>query len=112
LKTVAGRRDGNHDATQPWVKLILLNGFEVVAQVLDALADSRFVMLFHVLEERSPYRHFGGSMRGKAETEAENVCNVFLRECSSVPLGQSRQVGTGGFRRDRATGPLPLPSEP
>ena len=78
---------------QGGAKLILLNGFEVVAQILDTLPNSRFVVLFHVLEDRSPYRHFGRSMRGETKAEAKNVCDIFLRECSSVPLRQSREVG-------------------
>src|SRR6516164_6393346 len=38
-------------------------------------------------------------MRGKTETEAENVCHVFLRERSSVPLRESGEVRRRFFEK-------------
>src|SRR5207253_4360776 len=72
--------------------LVSLNGFEVFAQVLDALPDRRFVVVFLILEDRSPHGHLGRAMRGKSETEAQNVCHVLFRERSSVPLRESGEV--------------------
>src|SRR5580693_6852988 len=93
VKTVTGGRDGNHDATRlmgkpnsaEWIRGIRTNSCCVAGQ--------RFVVVFQVLEDRPPHRHFGRSMRGEAEAEAKNVCDVFLRKRSSVPLRQSREAG-------------------
>jgi hypothetical protein len=69
--------------------LVPLNGFEVFAEVLDALPDSRFVVMFEVLEDGSPYGHRRRAMQGEAEAEAKNVRDIFFRELSAMLLRES-----------------------
>src|SRR5206468_5065591 len=65
------------------------------------LFRSRFVVVFLILEDRSPHGHLGRAMRGKSETEAQNVCHVLFRERSSVPLRESGEVRRSLSQRDR-----------
>ena len=74
VESVTARRDDNHArwSVHSFIReaLVPLNGFEVFAQVLDPLSDSRFIVVLQVLENGAPHGHLGRAMCGKAETEA------------------------------------------
>ena len=72
--------------------LTSLQGFEVFAQVSDPLADRRFVVLFLILEDRTPYGHLGRAVRRKAETETEYGDYVIPGELTPIPFRERGEV--------------------
>lgn len=81
----------------------MLNGFEIVAKIFDALANGGFVVVFEILENGAPDGHFGGAVSGEAGTKTKHAFDIFVRELIVVALGKSGEVrdahverGSGG----------------
>src|SRR5579859_694338 len=87
------------DWTDNHMQLLLLHGFDVVAQIADALADRGLVVVFKVLKNRAPDRHLGRAMRGKAGTKAQHALHVLERKLAVVTLCESSQVGNACIER-------------
>jgi hypothetical protein len=77
----------------------LLEGLDIVAKILDALANGGFVIVFEVLEYGSPYRHLWGAVSGEARAKAEHALNVFIGELAIMALGESGEVGHAQVER-------------
>lgn len=71
----------------------LLNRFEVIAQILDALAHRGFIVIFEILEEGPPHRHLGGTVSRKAGSESQDIGDIFFGKGSAVSPGEYCEVG-------------------
>ncbi len=69
-------------------RLFLLEGFEIVAKILDALADGGLVVVVQILKDGTPNGHLLGTVGGKARTETKGVEDVLIREFSVVAFGE------------------------
>lgn len=83
----------------PRRSLFLLQRFEVVTKISDPLANSGFVIVLQVLEDRSPDGHFRGAVRGEDRAKTQNGFHVLVREFAIVALGKGGEIGDPRVQR-------------
>ena len=65
---------------------------EIIAQILDALSYRSFIVVFEILEDGSPHRHLGRTVRRIAGTEPKDVGDVFPGKVSAMRSSECHQI--------------------
>jgi hypothetical protein len=65
---------------------------EMIAQILDTLANRRLIVAFEVLEDGAPHRHLGRTVSRIAGTEPKDVGDVFPGKVSAMRSSECRQI--------------------
>lgn len=79
---------------QPAAREVLsfLDRLDIVAKICDALAHSRFVVVFKVLKDGAPHRHFDGTMCREARAKPQHAHNVVVGIFAEMALGEGGEI--------------------
>src|ERR1700758_1220943 len=72
----------------PALRLLLLQGRQIVAEILDPFSHRNFVIVVHGAEDRSPYWHVGRTMRQDTSTKTQHIGDVLVWEFAAVAFGE------------------------
>ena len=79
--------------------LLLLERHQVVTEIFDSLLNYRLIVVVHVLEDAAPGGHVGGTVRGDARSEAQDIGDKVGGEFAAVAFGQGGEICSGNFQR-------------
>src|SRR5215472_3836362 len=87
-KSFARKTDTAPDSTA----LFLLEGFQILAQIPNALAHGTFIIVFEILKNRAPHWHFLRSMRVETWPKTDSALDVLKREFTTAALCESCEI--------------------
>jgi len=77
----------------------VLQRFDVIAQVSNALPDRGLIVVFEILKNGAPHGHFRRAVGGKARAETKDVPDICGREFAAVAFRKSGEIGHARAQR-------------
>jgi hypothetical protein len=70
----------------------LLEGFQILTQIPNALAHGSFIIVFEILKNGAPHWHFLRSMRVETWAKTDSTLDVLKREFTTAALCESGEI--------------------